>query len=191
VWLRELIGCAAVLGLCGCYQEMSDGPRHDPLEPSAWFDDGMSARHPPAGTIPRGTLDLDTHLHRGTRDGRYLRGYPFPITRADLERGRERFSIYCSPCHGETGSGDGIIALRGFEEVETYHRPGLRRAPEGYLFEVVTRGRGAMPSYAERIEVRDRWRVVAYLRALQLSQHATLADAPATERARLTGEGAP
>lgn len=191
MWRRELILAAAALALTGCYQEMSDGPRHDPLEPSAWFDDGMSARHPPAGSIPRGTLDLDTHLHQGRRDGRYLRGYPFPITRADLERGRERFTIYCSPCHGDTGDGDGIIAVRGLEQVGSYHRPELRRAPEGYLFEVMSRGRGAMPSYAERVDVRDRWRIVAYIRALQLSQHASLDEVPAAERALLTGEEAP
>jgi hypothetical protein len=182
---------AAALAASGCYQEMSDGPRYDPLEPSALFADGLSARHPPAATVPRGALHLDPHLHEGKRGDAYARGYPFPITRGDLERGRERFTIYCAPCHGEAGTGDGIIALRGLEQVQTYHRDDLRRAPEGYLFEVVTRGRRAMPPYGRRIGARDRWRIVAYIRALQLSQHATLAEVPAAERAALSGEDLP
>lgn len=189
--LRELMICAAVLALSACYQEMSDGPRYDPLEPSAFHDDGMSARHPPAGTIPRGHLEFDRHLHEGRTAGGYARGYPFPMTARDLGRGGERYAIFCAPCHGAVGDGEGIIARRGLEQVESYHRDDLRQAPDGYLVEVMTRGRGAMPSYRNRIDARDRWRIVAYIRALQLSQHARLADVPEAERQALVAEGQP
>src|SRR5205085_3936087 len=112
--------------------------------------------------------------------------FPFPITRSDIGRGEERFNIYCSPCHGRTGDGQGMIVKRGFRAAANYHTERLRRAPVGHFFDVITNGFGAMASYASRVPVDDRWRIIAYIRALQLSQNATMADVPPDQRAKLS-----
>jgi mono/diheme cytochrome c family protein len=169
---------------------MYDQPRYRPLQASTFFDDGSSARLPVPGTVARGQLDVDEHLHSGRVDGKDAATFPFPIDRAALERGRERFNIYCSPCHGEQGDGRGMIVRRGFSPPPSFHEPrgsrptgssvptydDLRKAPPGHFFEVITEGHGTMYSYASRIAVDDRWKIVAYIRALQLSRHATLDD---------------
>src|SRR5436190_18632859 len=163
---------------------MAEQPRCEPLGTSALFVDGKCAREPVAGTVPRG----------GARDP--LAGVdpkaerlPVPVTRDVLARGRERFDIYCSPCHDRVGTGRGMIVRRGYREPPSLHVERLRQAPAGHFFDVMTSGFGAMPAYAHQVAVRDRWAIVAYIRALQRSQRATLADVPAAERQALETEG--
>lgn len=172
----------------GCRLDMHVQPKYLPEDPSNFFDDGRSERQPVPGTVARGQLRLDELLYTGKVDGVEAKEFPFPITRADLERGRERFNIYCTPCHDYTGSGHGIIVQRGFPPPPSFHIDRLRAAPPGHFFDVMTNGDGAMYSYASRVEPEDRWRIAAYIRALQLSQHATIEDVPAVERQKLAGD---
>jgi hypothetical protein len=173
--------------LTGCRQDMQDQPKYIPLRPSSFFDDGRSERPLVDGTVARGHLDADAAFYTGTVDGKPVDSFPFPITRAVLDRGQERFNIYCSPCHDRLGTGNGMIARRGFNHPppQSYHIDRLRQAPVGYFFDVITNGVGAMPDYGTQIEARDRWAIVAYVRVLQLSQNASLHDVPAEERADL------
>ncbi len=163
-------------------------PKYKPDEPSSFFDDGRSERQPVPGTVARGHLEDDELLYQGKIDGRIADEFPFPITREDLQRGRDRFEIFCAPCHDYTGSGRGMIVQRGFQRPPSYHIERLRQAPVGHFFDVMTNGYGAMHSYASQVPVKDRWRIAAYIRALQLSQSATLADLPASDRERLMNE---
>jgi mono/diheme cytochrome c family protein len=216
-WINLSIGLGLFL-MTGCRQEMAQQPSYRPLRPSAFFENGMSARPLVKGTVARGQLQDDVHLYEGkwpaaiqnglqaagivgVADGNplgatvlgfgrplYADAFPVPITRKDLERGQERFNIYCAVCHDRAGTGRGIIVQRGFTRPPSYHtdlsrglqlrgiRQQLPDAPVGYYFEVITRGFGAMPDYAEQIAAQDRWAIIAYIRALQLSQQATLAD---------------
>lgn len=171
--------------LYGCRLDMHLQPKYLPYDPSNFFDDGRSERQPVPGTVARGHLRLDELLYTGKENGQLSNRFPFPITRADLERGRERFNIYCTPCHDYTGSGHGMIVQRGFPPPPSYHIDRLRNAPAGHFFDVMTNGFGSMYSYASRIPVEDRWRIVAYIRALQLSEHASVTDVPESERSRL------
>jgi len=179
---------ACAVFAAGCRQDMQVQPRYNPYDASTFFDDGLSARQPVPGTIARGQLHLDSLLYTGKVDGKDSEVFPFPIKSEDLERGRERYNIYCSPCHDVTGSGRGMIVLRGFPQPPSYHIDRLRQAPPGHFFDVMTNGLGVMYSYASRVSPEDRWRIAAYIRALQLSQQATLADAPAAERQKLQAE---
>ncbi|HOJ74324.1 MAG TPA: cytochrome c [Phycisphaerae bacterium] len=182
-----LLLCA--LACAGCDQ-MYEQPRNDPLEPNPFFIDGMSARPIVPGTVARGHARLDEHLYQGTVEGKPAEIFPFAITVADLDRGRERFNIYCSPCHGALGDGDGMIVQRGFTRPPSYHLDRLRAAPVGHFYQVMTNGWGAMYSYAERVTPEDRWRIIAYIRALQLSQHVP-ADQLAAEDIRRLREASP
>jgi hypothetical protein len=164
---------------------MHDAPRYDPLEASPVFPKGSSAQPLIAGTVPRGFLNEDEALNTGKANGQDVDTFPFPITSADLDRGQERFNIYCSPCHGRLGNGNGIVVQRGFREPPSYHIERLRSAPVGHFFDVMTNGFGAMQDYRAQVIVADRWRIVAYIRALQLSQNATPADVPADELRKL------
>jgi mono/diheme cytochrome c family protein len=178
--VRRVGTCAGLIGiliLAGCRQDMHDQPRFKPLAKSDFYPDLRSARPPVEGTVARGEFHEDTYFYTGKMGdspGDYM---PFAITQADLDRGRERFNIYCAPCHSRTGDGNGMIPQRGFRHPPTYHDERLRKAPLGYFFHVITEGFGAMPDYASQIPPRDRWCIVAYIRALQLSQNATVADA--------------
>jgi len=214
-YLPMLIFCAA---LAGCQQQMAEQPRYRPLQASSFFEDKRSARTPVAGTVARGQLQTDIHLYQGRRpleprDAAEIAGYvagwsgdswsalgrqirwsphadtfPFPVTSAVLERGRERFNIYCAICHDRSGSGRGMIVRRGFtappafatDDSRGFKLRGiqlkLREAPVGYFFDVITHGLGAMPDHAAQVRVHDRWAIVAYIRALQLSQHADFED---------------
>ena len=166
----------ALLALGGCRQDMHDQPRFKPLAKSDFYADLRSARPPVEGTVARGQLHEDTYFYTGKvgeNPGDYM---PFPVTQEVLQRGRERFDIYCTPCHSRVGDGNGMIVQRGFQHPPSYHTERLRKAPLGYFFEVMTEGFGAMPDYAEQIPPRDRWCIVAYIRALQLSQNATQAE---------------
>jgi mono/diheme cytochrome c family protein len=163
----------------GCRIDMHVQPRYNPLAKSDFFADQRSARPPVPGTVARGDLRTDTYFYSGKigdTPGDYL---PFPVSDEVLARGRERFNIYCSPCHSRLGDGNGMIPQRGFRHPPSYHIERLRKAPLGYFFDVMTNGFGAMPDYASQIPPRDRWCIVAYIRALQLSQNATVADVPA------------
>lgn len=164
--------------LSACEQKMAKQPRYDPLEESVFFEDGQSARHLPPGTVARGALGSDTHLNRGLIDGASAELFPFSVTLAVLERGQERYNIYCAPCHSRTGNGDGMIVRRGFTRPSSFHEERLRKAPPGYIFAVITNGFGAMPGYRYQVSVEDRWAIIAYIRALQLSRNAPVALVP-------------
>lgn len=164
---------------------MHDQPRYEPLEGSSFFADQRSARPLVEGTVPRGFLRTDEQLYTGKSGGQPVDTFPFPITKQVLERGRERYNIYCSVCHGRDGTGNGMIVQRGFTHPPSFHIDRLRQAPVGHFFNVMTNGIGAMYSYASRVRPEDRWAIAAYIRALQLSQNATLDDVPPQERQRL------
>jgi mono/diheme cytochrome c family protein len=193
---RRVTGVAAVFvaaALVGaCRQDMHDAPRYDPYEESAVFPKGSSAQPLVAGTVPRGFLDEDSALYTGKVNDEPVTAFPFAITRADLDRGEVRFNAFCSPCHGRTGEGNGMVVQRGFKQPPSYHQDRLREAPPGYFFDVITNGFGQMPDYRAQVNVEDRWRIVAYIRALQLSRQAAAGDIPADEMRRLqNGETAP
>lgn len=175
----------------GCRLDMHVQPKYKPFAATDFFGDGRSARPFVAGSVARGHLEIDEHLYKGKVNGADATTFPFPITVADLERGRERFNIFCTPCHDYTGSGRGMIVQRGFPPPPSYHIDRLRQAPVGHFFDVITNGYGSMYSYASRIPPEDRWRIVAYIRALQLSQHATLEDVPPAERQKLQEQPQP
>jgi len=168
---------------------MDDQPRYEPLEASRFFPDGQSSRPRVEGTVARGELHADAALYTGKTGGRLVEKLPVPLTADLLARGRERYDIYCSPCHDRVGTGKGMIVRRGYREPPSLHIERLRQAPAGHFFDVMTSGFGAMPAYARQVAVRDRWAIVAYIRALQRSQRATLADVPAAERQALETEG--
>jgi mono/diheme cytochrome c family protein len=164
---------------------MHDAPRYDPLEASATQPGASSAQALVAGTVPRGFLHADEHLYTGKVAGQPATSFPFAITRADLDRGQVRFNIFCSPCHGRTGEGNGLVVLRGYRQAASYHIDRLRQSPPGYFFDVITNGFGAMPDYRAQITPDDRWRIVAYIRALQLSHATSTADVPPEELEKL------
>jgi len=174
---------------------MHDAPRYDPYEASEIFPNHSSAQPLVAGTVPRvatagAVLDEDELLNAGKINGQLAAVFPFAITRADLDRGEERFNIYCSPCHGMTGEGNGMVVQRGYRQAANYHIARLRAMPVGYFVDVMTNGFGAMPDYKMQLTAIDRWRVAAYIRALQLSHAATEGDVPAAELEKLKS-GAP
>lgn len=174
----------------GCRQDMHDQPRYKPYARSAFFGDERSARPLIEDTVARGELRDDDLLYRGKVDGKPATVFPFPVTARVLARGHERFDIYCSPCHDQLGTGNGMIVRRGYKHPPTFHSDQARQLPVGFFFDVITNGFGAMPDYAAQVPVEDRWAIVAYIRALQLSQHATVDDVPADKRAALDAAAA-
>jgi len=175
----------AVIGTgCSVRRDMYDQPRLKPLAANAFFADGRASRDFPKGTVARGYLKEDGFFYRGVEDTALATHFPMPVTREVLLRGQQRFNIYCTPCHDGTGSGRGMVVQRGFKQPPSYHVDRLRRAPPGYLFDVATNGYGVMQGYAAQIPTADRWAIVAYIRALQLSQNAKLDSLPADDRAR-------
>ncbi len=168
-----------------CRQDMHDQPRHEPLEKSAFFADGRSSRPRIPGTVALGELELDPHLTEGRVNGELATTFPFTITREVLDRGRERYDIFCSACHGFSGSGDGMVVRRGMKQPPSLHVARLREAPPCHHYDAITRGFGAMYDHADRIQVRDRWAIVAYVRALQLSQGALVSELEERDRAAL------
>jgi hypothetical protein len=188
IWI---FAAAGLLALCaGCRQDMHVQPRYNPFDPADFFEDGQSARTPVAGTVPRGDLATGPQelLYTGKVNGAVADEFPFPVTREVLARGRERFNIYCEPCHGMAGDGDGMIVQRGFRHPPSLHSASLRSAPAGHFFDVISNGFGVMYPYGYRIAPRDRWAIVSYVRALQLSRQASINDVPAEERKKLQGE---
>jgi len=201
-----------ILGI-GCRQDMQDQPKYKPLQPSSFFEDDRSARPQVEGTVALGQLREDTLLYTGRVSApaaqpagagpqaaeaeqaapvaqtstaqAFSNVFPFPVTREVVDRGQERYNIYCSMCHGATGDGLGMVVRRGYRQPPALYIERLKNAPAGYFFDVITNGFGAMPDYAAQIPVRDRWAIVAYLRALQLSQQAPVADLSAEDRQKL------
>jgi len=180
----------AVLMLAGCERigrNMYDQPRYKPLRPSPLFSDGSSSRPEPPGTVAHsegvlsgtssGRAGADEALRRAAAER--AQSPPKPVTMAMLGRGRERFDIYCAPCHSPVGDGDGMVVRRGFPHPPSYHVERLRAAPDRHFYDVITNGHGVMASYANRVEPEDRWAIVAYIRALQRSQWAAQSDVPA------------
>ena len=186
-----------VIVVSGCRRDMQDQPKMKPLRGSTFFADGLSSRQPIVGTVPRGFLRENTELFTGKK-AKATSGvqskdfpddvdtFPFPITKETVQRGRERYNIFCSACHGMTGNGDGMIVRRGFRRAASFNDDRLRNAPVGHFFDAITNGWGAMPSYAAQITAQDRWAIIAYIRALQLSQQNTKAQTPAAATASPT-----
>jgi mono/diheme cytochrome c family protein len=175
----------------GCRQDMHDGPRYEAFEASSTFADNRASRTAPAGTVARGWLRDDEALYTGKIAGVPVDEFPFPIGREELARGQQRFNIYCTPCHGRLGDGNGMVVQRGLRQAASYHQDRLRQEKNGYFFDVITNGFGAMPDYATQIPVRDRWLIVAYVRTLQLAEHASVNDVPADRRGALDASPTP
>lgn len=186
-----LAAMVCALALAGCRQDMHNQPKYIPLRSSDFFSDGSSARPLVEDTVARGTLEDDEVFYTGKSGGQLVNELPFPLTQQVLDRGQERFNIFCSPCHDKTGNGNGMIVQRGYRQPPSYHIDRLREAPLGHFFDVMTNGFGAMPDYRAQIQPRDRWAIAAYIRALQLSEHATIDDVPPAERDRLSQPPAP
>jgi mono/diheme cytochrome c family protein len=183
--LRPAIAILMLGAFTACRPDMFNQPKSNPLRESDLFPDGAASRPLPAHTVARGYLREDEVFNTGLIGTNLVETFPFAITREVLERGRERFDIYCAVCHGRTGEGDGLIVQRGFPAPPSLHIDRLRQAPAGHFYDVVTRGYGVMYSYAARVEPKDRWAMAAYIRALQLSRHATPEDVPPAARAKL------
>jgi cytochrome c553 len=176
----------AAAALTACRQDMQDQPKFPPYRPSTFFDDDRSERPLIEGTIARGHLDDDVAYYTGMGpDGKPVNEFPFPVTREVMERGQQRFNVYCTPCHDRTGSGNGMVVRRGYKHPPSYYSDQVRKLANGFIFDVITRGFGAMPDYAAQVPVADRWAIVAYIRALQMSESATISDVPPDERAKL------
>jgi len=190
--LVALVALIAMLALGGCRlpQMMADQPQHDPLEKSAVFPDGNSSRPIVEGTVPRDAGDPSSVLLTGKEGEAFVDTFPLALSPELMARGHERYDIYCSPCHGLAGYGDGMIVARGYRQPPSFHTDQLRSRPNGYLYDVITNGFASMPPYKAQIKPEDRWAIVAYVRALQVSQNASLADVPQDERAKLDGEPA-
>ncbi|MEO7650714.1 MAG: cytochrome c [Bryobacteraceae bacterium] len=178
------------LVITGCRQDMHDQPKYGALERSAFFEDGRASRPLPQGVVARGFLREDVHLYTGMIGDKPVTTFPFPITREVLARGRDRFNIYCTPCHDQLGNGLGMIVRRGLRQPPSYHIDRLREAPPGHFYDVITNGFGAMQDYSAQIVPEDRWAIVAYIKVLQRSQYAKLADVPEDQRPALGDPGA-
>jgi mono/diheme cytochrome c family protein len=185
------IGCG-VLVLCfwlgSCQQQMAKQPRFKPLEKSEFFDDQRASRPLVEGTVARGLLGDDELLYHGLVDGKPADRFPFTVDNAVLKRGQERFNIFCAPCHDQIGNGQGMIVRRGYRAPPSFHSDRLRQTEPGMFFQHITKGLGAMPDYAQQISPEDRWAIIGYVRALQLSQNARLSDLSESERQILEGK---
>lgn len=180
--------CAALcllMVLTGCTMNLRNQPRYEPFEQSAFYKDKDSSRPLVADTVARDNLRIDSHFYTGQVDGEFADTYPFEITAEMLDRGQERFDIFCAPCHSRLGDGNGMVVQRGFKQPPSFHIERLQNETPGYFYGAITNGFGVMPSYASRIPPKDRWLIVAYIEALQLSQNATLNDVSQSERGAL------
>ncbi len=182
---KLLLVLASLFLQVGCRRDMQDQPKYKPLGENRFFADGRDSRPIPPHTIARDELSENDPVHTGSDRGGFLQTIPLPVNTALLQRGRDRFNIYCSPCHGQTGDGYGMVRQRGFWIPANLHTDRLRSVPPGYIYQVIKNGYGAMPDYGDQIPVNDRWAIVAYVRALQLSRNATLSDVPSPVREQL------
>ena len=204
-WSCLLLSAVCLLALAGCRRDMQDQPKMKPYRSTTFYRDGLSSRPRVEGTVPRGFLNEDTEYFTGKKAGRTsgattsgpqpgttsanatgaaafpddVEVFPLPVTDELVARGRERYDIFCSACHGYTGRGDGMVVRRGFRRAASFHDEKLRAAPVGHYFDAMTNGWGAMPSYSHQISVKDRWAIAAYIRALQLTRPNELGTAPA------------
>jgi mono/diheme cytochrome c family protein len=188
--VKTLFGVVVVAAAIGCRQEMYDQPKYKPLEKSDFFADQRASRPLVEGTVARGTLDpaaLPLPAAGAPNAAALATTLPVPLTRELLSRGRQRYEIFCTPCHDRTGAGEGMVVRRGYRPPPSLHIDRLRDAPIGQFYDVMTRGLGAMPDYAQQVPPSDRWAIAAYVRALQLSQRAAIQDVPEPERRRLEG----
>jgi mono/diheme cytochrome c family protein len=183
---RTLVAACLLVVAAGCRQDMHNSPKAIPLRESVFFKNGSSARPLVEGTVARGTLQDDAAFFTGKSGATEVDALPFALTAEVLDRGEQRFNIYCTPCHGLSGQGDGMIVRRGYRQPPSYHIERLRQAPLGHFYDVMTNGFGAMPDYRGQIAPRDRWAIAAYVRALQLSQHASAAELSPEERQKLS-----
>jgi mono/diheme cytochrome c family protein len=183
--LNIFLMAAMLCTLTACRRDMFNQPKSNPLTESDFFPDGSASRPLPPHTVARDELENNDAFHTGIEGTNLVTTIPIPLTRATLERGRMCFEINCVPCHGETGEGNGIVVQRGFPTPPSYHIDRLRNAPIGHFFDVMTRGYGAMYSFASRVTPEDRWAIATYIRALQLSEHATIADVPSNDVTQL------
>jgi mono/diheme cytochrome c family protein len=170
---------------------MHNSPKAIPLRESVFFKNGSSARTLVEGTVARGTLQDDVSFFTGKNGAAEVDALPFALTAEVLDRGEQRFGIYCTPCHGVTGQADGMIVRRGYRQPPSFHIDRLRQAPLGHFYDVMSNGFGAMPDYKAQIAPRDRWAIAAYVRALQLSQHAVAAELSAEDRQKLSQPAQP
>src|SRR6202047_3094578 len=184
--LKSLCGaaCAVLLAGCSLKQDMALQPKNRPLSPSDFFTDGRSERPLVENTVVRGSFADDALFV-----AKESNNFPLPVTQELLERGEGRYKIFCTPCHGLQGDGNGMIAMRGMKHPPSYHQDRLREVPNGYIYDVITNGFGAMFGYSAQIPPRDRWAIVAYLRALQLSRNAPVGQLPAELREKLMAGG--
>lgn len=183
------VGVWAFLAM-GCHQDMYDQPKVKPLTESRFYTDGLASRQPEEGTVPRGDIRTDDLLYTGKVGGKLAEVFPFPVTEEMLKNGQDRFNVFCSPCHGRLGNGRGMIVRRGFPQPRSFHNDTLKTAPVGYFFNVITNGYGKMYSYAPSVPVHDRWAIISYIRALQLSQDVRLSTLREDERKLLSAERA-
>jgi len=184
----SLLGAIGFLALAGCNytlrQDMANQPRENPLSPSNFFQDGRSARPIIENTVTRGSIENDK-----LTVPKESNAFPLPLTMELLKRGEDRYDIFCSPCHGLQGDGQGMVTLRGMKHPPSYHQERLRNEPNGYLYDVIANGFGAMNGYSAQLTPADRWAIVAYVRALQVSRYAHVADLPANLREKLMTGG--
>ena len=173
---------ALIFVTAGCRIDMHVQPYYRPLTKSDFFADGRSSRLPVDGTVARGDLRDDTYFYTGKVNGNLGDTMPYPLTKEVLDRGRDRFNVYCTPCHGRVGDGNGFIPSRGLRHPPSYHIDRLRKVPLAYFFDVMTNGFGVMQDYSAQIPPRDRWAIAAYVRALQLSQNVNSAELPAGQK---------
>ncbi len=185
-----LAGLTVLLVSSGCElrQAMYNQPKLRPMKSSEFFEDGKASRLPVENTIARGQLQDDPHLFEGRVDGQFVDSFPFEVTAEVLQRGQQRYNIFCAPCHDQAGTGHGMIVRRGFKQPTSYHDQRLIESPDGYIYNVIKNGFGVMQDYSAQVPVKDRWAIVAYIRALQYGQRATLADVPENLRADLEAQ---
>jgi mono/diheme cytochrome c family protein len=188
---RMSVLLAVSLVAVGCSRlDMQDQPKYRPQRPSDFFADGRSERQPVEGAIARGALDEDTAFYEGKdAAGKDIEAFPIAVDKTVIVRGQQRYDVYCSPCHGRIGNGLGMIVRRGFKQPPSYHIDRLRNAPVGHLYDVISNGYGAMLNYASQVQPRDRWAIIAYIRALQYSENANINDLPQEARAKVPAAG--
>lgn len=177
---------AMALLLLGCQQKMADQPHYEPLQKSDFFADQRASRPLVEGTVARGHLGADMEFYTGKTEAGPVKVFPITVDRKVFRRGQERFDIFCAPCHDRVGTGQGMIVRRGYRPPPSFHIDRLREAPPGHFFDVISHGFGSMPDYAAQITPADRWAIVAYIRALQFSQNASVGALPESERAKLS-----
>src|SRR5579859_3723911 len=183
--MRAIFAACMMLAFAGCRQDMHNQPKYVPYRSSEFFKDGLSERQQVVGTVARGELHENTYLYSGKVGVKEGDQFPFPITQAVMERGRERYDIYCSPCHSRVGDGNGMIVKRGYRQAGNFHSQRSLDQPVGHYYNVITNGWGAMPEFASQIEPADRWAIAAYIRALQYAQSGSMADVPTDQRGEL------